>query len=50
MTITDIMNKELVNVYATGYNEYLDKKVEFNLPHLSFYEYVDLCLKNESMK
>lgn len=43
---TELFNKEIVR-YAKGYAEHLKDKVDLNLPHLSFYEYVSLLKKEE---
>ena len=35
---TDLLNSEL-KILAKGYDDYLDLKVDNDLPHLTFYEY-----------
>jgi len=45
--ITEILNKELLGVYKDGYEDYLESYSKQCKPRhiLSFYEYVDLCIK-----
>ena len=45
--ITEKINQDLLGVYKEGYDQYLEKyTTQCKQRHLlSFYEYVDLCMK-----
>jgi len=45
--ITEKINQELLEVYKKGYEDYLEKyTTQCKQRHLlSFYQYVDLCIK-----
>ena len=41
MNKTELLNYNLIHL-SNGYKDYLNLKVEYDLPHLTFYEYCKL--------